>query len=312
MIFDRNIEKELNTQNFENKTRNVFNEHHRKQADSPHIFKRLSSLISTEYFGFPPDFFKDKIILDVGCGSNANASYSFLSLGAKHVYAVDIGEEWMDCAKEKLKEFEGKFTLKSENVLNLKLDDDLFDFVHCAGVLHHTKDPKKGFLELARVTKKGGMTFITIMANAKGIIYDCINHLRERYKRDEEFRFSIDNLTNEKIQSHLDWILNEKEKQEETTPEERKFFKGLFDADLVLTIKDRLQAPTYHNFNFTEKQIREWYREGGLINLKRISRYTKGFKNLRRFLAPMYEYFDKPLSRYLFGEGYIQMLGTKK
>lgn len=308
-----NIKEEISDEDFEKTTRKVFNEHHREQAGDDRIFKRLTSLISTDYFQVPPDFFKNKIVLDVGCGSNANASYAFLALGAKRVYAVDMGNKWQDCARKKLKEFgEDKFTLKNENVLNLSFEDGVFDFVHCAGVLHHTKDPKKGFLELARVTKKEGRTFITIMANADGIIYQWINLLRERYKMDEQFRQSVDNLTNEKIQESADWILEERKKQGEGSEEERTFFKGLFDNDLVLTIKDRLQAPTYHNFDFTEKQIREWFEEGGLENVQRITRYTKDFKNLRRFFAPMYYHYKHPMSILLFGEGYIQMIGIKK
>ena len=47
-------------------------------------------------------------------------------------------------------------------------------------------------------------------------------------------------------------------------------------------------------------------------NIKRLTRYTKGFKNLRKFLSPLYYHYDHPLSRYLLGEGYIQMIGIKK
>ena len=297
---------------FEKITRGVFDKHHREQAGDEQLFKRLASLISTDYFQVEPDYFRDKTILDMGCGSNANASHAFLALGAKRVYSADVGSEWLDCAGEKLKEYGDRSVLEPQNVLELTFDDNQFDFVHCAGVLHHTADPKRGFMELARVTKPGGKNFITIMGNAKGIIYMCINHLRDKYKEDEEFRSVIDDMTNEKLQGNVEWILGEKEKHEGCTEKEKNFFRGMFNNDFVLTIKDRLQAPTYHNFDFSEEQIRGWFEDGGFKDMERLTRYTKGFQNLRKYLAPMYYHYDTPLARFLFGDGYIQMIGVKK
>jgi len=293
-------------------TRKVFDEHHREQSKDGRLFKRLTSLISTEYFQVAEDFFKNKKVLDMGCGSNANASYAFLELKAKHVVSADLGSRWMDCAYEKLAEYKERSTLESQNVLSLTFKNDTFDFVHCAGVLHHTTDPERGFKELARVTKPGGMVFVTIMANGKGIIYEWVNLLRKKYKEDEEFKTLIDNLTIEKLNKNIDWLLAEKEQQEGCTDEERVFVKSLFNNDFILTIKDRLQAPTYHEFDFTEEQIKKWFEDAGFKDIKRITRYTKGFENMRKYLAPLYYHYQHPLARLLFGDGYVQMLGVKK
>jgi len=298
--------------NLEQETRKVFDSHHREQAEDNKLFNRLTSLISTEYFGVPKDYFKDKVILDMGCGSNANATYAFLELGAKFVVASDLGKEWMDCADKKLSKFKGRYSLDSQDVLNLSYSDGQFDFVHCAGVLHHTSNPEKGFQELARVTKSGGMTFITIMANGQGIIYEIINFLRTKYKYDEKFRYIIDNLSIDQLDKQIDWILNEKEKYEGCSEEEKKFVKSLFNNDFVLTIKDRLQAPTYNRFDFTEEEIQGWFIRGGFENIRRLTRYTKGFDNLRKYFAPLYYHYETPLARFLFGEGYVQMIGVKK
>jgi len=143
------------------------------------------------------------------------------------------------------------------------------------------------------------------------LIYEIVNYLRDKYKTDAEFKRTIDNLNIKTLQKNIKWLFDEKDKNEPSSPEERMFFENFFDNDLILTIKDRLQAPTYHGFNFSEKQIRGWYEEAGYSNIKRITRYTKGFRNLRRFLAPMYYHYDHPLSRFFFGEGYIQVVGVK-
>ncbi len=226
----------MENNNFEKSTRAVFHSHHSEQANSEKIFNRLTTLITPEYFGVDKDFFKDKLILDVACGSNANASYAFLSLGAKKVVSADMGTIWMDVAKNKLEQFGDRSEIRSENLMNLTFKDQTFDFVHCAGALHHTSDPRHGFNELARVTAKGGLTFMTIMGNAKGLLYQFINYLRDRYKLDSSFREMIDNLTIDEINGYVNWILNEKETHEGVNENEKMFLKSLFDDDLVLTI----------------------------------------------------------------------------
>lgn len=297
---------------FEIETSDVFYNVHMEQMKDKNVVDRFKSLISTEYFGVPKDYFKGKTVLDIGCGCHATASYMFLELGAKNVISADLGTKWMNQAKQRLSKFTEKSILKSENVLNLTFEDNTFDFVHCAGVLHHTTDPKKGFQELTRVTKSGGMTFVSIMANEKGIIYQCINYLRTRYNTDAEFKELVDNLDIHQIDNSIDCLLEEKEKFEGCTEEEKKFIKSLFNSDLLCTFKDRIQAPTYSNFDFSNEQIKTWFVEQGYTNIVRLTRYVKGFENVRKYLSPLYYHYDNPLSKLFFGEGYIQMIGVKK
>lgn len=300
-------------------TRRVFDAHHREQAADDEIFQRLISLVSPSYFGFDDDYFSDKVVLDAGCGSNANATFAFLAHGAAHVCAADLGSEWMDCARQQLARFAPRFELSAQDVLALTLPENRFDFVHCAGVLHHTADPEAGFRELARVTKPSGHLFVTIMANGDGVIYSCVNHLRRRYAEDAGFRSAVDGLTPRVVDDALDWLLAARREQGEADGEEsrlqvadeERFVRSLFDGDLVLTIKDRLQAPTYHEFDFTEAQVRSWFAACGFSDVRRLSRYPHGFRNLRRFLAPMYHEYDHPVARFWFGEGYLQMIGRK-
>jgi 2-polyprenyl-3-methyl-5-hydroxy-6-metoxy-1,4-benzoquinol methylase len=295
----------------ETRTRRVFDAHHREQVENSDTYRRLVSLVSPEYFQLPPDWFKGKQVLDAGCGSNANASRAFLELGAAHVHSVDLGSDWMDVAGAALAEFGDRSTLGSESVLELSLEDDTYDFVHCAGVLHHTADPRRGHGELVRVTKPGGYAFVSVMANGKGLLYQFFNLMRDRYKQDEEFRATIDNLSMDGVNASMDWLLTEKNKHEPLEPGAESVLRGLIDADLLLTIKDRVQAPTYHDFDFTEEQIAQWFTDAGCEQVERITRYTYGFSNLRRFLAPMYLHYDLPLARFWFGDGYVQMIGRK-
>lgn len=293
-------------------TRQIFDQHHRIQAASTELYERLVSLVSPGYFGVAEDYFLDKSVLDAGCGSNANASFGFLTMGARHVCSADLDDAWMDCARQRLAQFGDRSALQSQDVLNLTFGDGSFDFVHCAGVLHHTADPAGGFRELARVTRPGGATFITIMANGDGILYQWVNLLRRRYAEDELFRSLVSRVDGAMLTRFIEWLLDAKEQHEPTPEHERQVLLSLVDDDLALTIRDRLEAPTYGEFAFTEAEVRGWYEEAGYTDVRRITRYPEGFRNLRRFLAPMYEAYESPASRLLFGEGYVQMIGTKQ
>jgi ubiquinone/menaquinone biosynthesis C-methylase UbiE len=296
----------------ERETRGVFDAHHREQADDDHIFNRLTTLVSAEYFGLAARDFDGLQVLDVGCGSNANASCAFLELGAR-VHSVDLGDAWHDCARRRLGPFGGRSTLGSESVLNLSMPDNSYDLVHCAGVLHHTADPRRGFGELVRVTRPGGLCFVSVMGNGNGALYQWINLLRDRYASEPDFRAMIDRLSAETLHRAIDWLLEVRHAREPEacSPAEDDFLHSLVDADLVLTIKDRIQAPTYHRFELTEATVRAWCAEAGLIDVRRISRYLRGFTNLRRFLSPMYLHYDHPVARAIFGDGYVQLIGTK-
>ncbi|MFC0804776.1 class I SAM-dependent methyltransferase [Ensifer sp. P24N7] len=296
----------------ESNTRAVFDRYQRQQEKNEHIFSRLVSLIDEEYFGFNPGGFTGLQVLDAGCGSNANASYAFLEKGAAKVTSLELGEEWMDCAARRLSKFGPRSVLIDGSVLNLPFADAAFDFTHCAGVLPHTANPRKGFDELARVTRPGGHLFLTIMGTGNGVLYRCINHLRELYASDAEFRQAIDNLDGRTAKEAIDWLLAVKGQNESPLLEgEDGFIRSLFDDDLFVTVRDRFQAPTYHEFAFTERQIRTWYAENRFVDVRRVSRYTKGLENLRRFLAPMYLHYGHPLARFWFGDGCIQMIGVR-
>jgi SAM-dependent methyltransferase len=305
-------EVDVSSEQFERETRTVFDAHHREQAGDDRIFTRLTTLVTAEYFGMTPEDFEGLRVLDVGCGSNANASYGFLELGAR-VHSVDLGDAWHDCAARRLERFGDRSTLGSETVLGLSFPDGAFDFVHCAGVLHHTADPRGGFAELVRVTKPGGRCFMSIMGNGNGALYQFINLLRDRYAAEPEFRTAIDSMTAEGLHHTIDWLLGVRREHEPEacSAEEDRFAHSLVDADLVLTIKDRIQAPTYHRFDFPEATLRKWCAEEGLVDVRRLTRYLNGFENLRRFLSPMYLHYDHAVSRALFGDGYVQLIGAR-
>src|SRR5262245_37775345 len=128
----------------ERDTRTLYHGIHQQQLEDPAIFNRLVNLLSTEYLEVAPDFFHGKRCLDAGCGSNANAAFQMLRLGAAFVCAFDLDDTIFETVPRVLAPFQGRFELKASNVLAIDYPDQAFDFTHCAGVLMATPDIYRG------------------------------------------------------------------------------------------------------------------------------------------------------------------------
>lgn len=295
---------------FERKTRKVFHKIHLQQSDNRRIFKRLSCLLNTDYLQLDKNYFNNKICLDAGCGSSGHAIYAMLKMGAKRVYGFDLNKTIFEKAPMNLSKFKGKYDLNTGNVLKMKFCDDFFDFVHCSGVLHHTINPYKGIKELYRVTKKGGLAYILINGRG-GLIREITNFLRKKYKYDKKFRAMIDNLDQKEFKKFFNWLSKTMGKHSDFLGRKLFLHKGmlnLFDIDLILTIKDRITAPNY--LEFDEVQLRAFLSKIGFKNIKRLNRYPR-FTSIRRFFAPFYYEYDNEFSRFLYGDGIIQLIARK-
>ena len=303
----------MNQEEFERKTRAVFDPIHKSQGEDSYIFSRLPGLLSTDYLKVDKDWFVGKICLDAGCGSNANTTYAMLHMGARKVYALDLdsgtGNTILESVPKHLEEFEGRYRLDLGNVLSMQYADDFFDFTHCSGVLHHTLDVYQGLKELARVTKKGGTLYVMINGQG-GVVREITNLLRERYLADAQFQSFIDNLDRERLVTIFQWIVSEMgahgDEMADKVPD--SLLRGLFDRDLVLTIKDRIQSPVYHEH--TEEELVNWLTDHGFTGVERLTRYPR-YKNIRRFLSPLYNRYDHEIARLLYGSGLIQLKAIK-
>lgn len=293
----------------EKRTREVFHEIHVAQGDDPYIFHRVASLLSTSYLKVDDDFLFDKVCLDAGCGSNAHTTYSLVRMGAKKVYAFDLDETVLESAPKYLHGFEGKYELSVGNILNMDFKDEFFDFTYCGGVLHHTLDVFEGLKELARVTKVGGMLYLEVYGKG-GLAREITDFLRQKYVHDQEFKSLVDNVNAEDFVEVFHWIFSVMDDHGDalgkTIPV--SLLEELFDKDLVLTIKDRITAPVYQQIS--EGELVGWLRDNRFSNIERLTRYPT-YKNIRRFLSPFYERHEHKFSKFLYGDGNIQLKAIK-
>ena len=130
---------------------------------------------------FDIKFFKDKNILDMGCGSG-RFTIALASFGAKSVIGVDLGVEGIKIGRanakiNKLKNV--KFI--NASVLDLPFEDNTFDFVFCKGVLHHTGNLKKGLSEYYRVMKQKGSGFLYLYGSG-GVFWNSRRKMRDIMK----------------------------------------------------------------------------------------------------------------------------------
>gem|GEM_PF-1070010 len=309
-LFNRQRGNDIRRGSLEKRTRKLFHELHVVQGDDPRIYQRLRKLLSPAYLNVARNYFCGKVCLDAGCGSNANATYSMLAHGARKVFAFDLDETILKSAPKYLRLFKGRYELSTGTVLDLHYRDDFFDFVHCAGVLHHARDVYQGLAELARVTKPGGLLVFSVYGKG-GVAREITSLLRDKYDKDKEFQYVIDNLTERQLQDGVTWILDEMAGQGDSWGKKipRGLIRRLFDKDLVLTIKDRIKAPIYHEDS--EEELVAALKGHGFRKIERLTRYPR-YQNLRRFLSPLYYRYDHPLARLFYGSGFVQLKAVKE
>jgi SAM-dependent methyltransferase len=98
-----------------------------------------------------PDWFADKLILDVGTGSGRH-SYWASRLGAR-VAAVDLGAS-IDVARANLPR--AVLTVEAD-AEDLPFSEGTFDLVMLIGVLHHLPDPQRALSSVSRYARPGGL-----------------------------------------------------------------------------------------------------------------------------------------------------------
>ena len=108
------------------------------------------------------DFFKDKFVLDAGCG-NGSYSYYSASYGAE-VIAIDFSDA-VSVAKENTKNL--NVQVVRADITHPPFKEGTFDYIFSIGVLHHLPEPETGFQQLVLLLKPGALISIWVYGRAK-------------------------------------------------------------------------------------------------------------------------------------------------
>lgn len=128
-----------------------------------------------------PDFFRDKVVLDAGCG-NARHAYQAARYGSREVVAMDLSDA-VETAYANVGKMPNAHVVQGDICHPPFTRGEAggpFDFIYSIGVLHHLADPEAGFQSLVRFVRPGGAIFAWVYGRENnGVVHGFINPLRE-------------------------------------------------------------------------------------------------------------------------------------
>jgi len=107
------------------------------------------------------EMFKDKIVLDIGCGAAGKTMY-YASLGAKKVIGMDIVEHYKDDAQKIANDlgFADRFEFICCDAAKTTLPDESVDTIIMNDAMEHVDKPEAVLLECSRILKNGGRLYV--------------------------------------------------------------------------------------------------------------------------------------------------------
>jgi SAM-dependent methyltransferase len=130
-----------------------------------------------------PEFFRDKAVLDAGCGIGRHTYYA-AGYGARDVVAMDLSAA-VETAYANTGSMTNVHVVQGDiNRPPFKRSDagGPFDFVYSIGVLHHMPDPEAGFRSLVTLLRPGGAIFAWVYGRENnGVVHGFINPLRKTF-----------------------------------------------------------------------------------------------------------------------------------
>jgi len=121
--------------------------------------------------GMASDEYRNKKILDCGCGTGEYTCW--YAAHDNEVTAIDLSLGSLECAQAYARSYnlDDRIHFKQKSVLELDYPDDSFDIVYSYGVLHHTPDPWRGFENMVRVCKSGGVVIVSVYSRYSRFIH---------------------------------------------------------------------------------------------------------------------------------------------
>lgn len=215
-----------------------------------------------------PEFFKDKIVLEGGCGKGRHAQLS-AQWGARDHIGVDLSAA-VETAYAATRHLENAHIVQAD-IYHLPLKR-VFDYAFSVGVLHHLPDPHGGFRSLASKVKDGGHISAWVYgAENNGWITRFVNPLRERItsRINRRALLHLSKLPTAALYAATKLIYGPLNRSHSgSTIARRLFYNDYLNAisnfgwrEQHLIVFDHLVAPTA--FYISREEFEEWWKELG-------------------------------------------------
>ena len=308
----------LDKQKINYRTRDIYHKQHTRILNDDVTRQRIMNIkVNEEFFKLENGYFKNKKVLDVGCGSLVRNSIAYTLLGSDDVTALELGNDWFETARENIKINNvnpDSIKFVSASVDELPFKDNTFDFVSCDSVITHLANQEqviKTIQEACRVTKKGGNLFISFMSGGGLIETKLSDASKEHYRENDKFKDFIDNLQPKDLHDGVDFILEAMVKHKEAGIFEKsiiKSFKKLLDEDFCIGLQNTVQSDTRDTQSL--EFVNNILEQNGFSKIVRLKRYISR-NNIRKFVAPLHYYSENRFSQLLYGDGWIDGISKK-
>jgi SAM-dependent methyltransferase len=222
------------------------------------------------------DDFRDRLVLDAGCGLCGFAEFA-RRWGARQVVGADLSDA-VDAARERVGD---RVDVVQADLHRLPFAPGSFDIAYSIGVLHHLPDPERGFHALSSMVRPGGLVFAWVYGRENnGWIVRLVDPLRKHL-----FRRFPRAVVKWGVSLPLAMLLWPAVKASRVFPRMPygDYLRWLAERDFEFlhgVVFDHLVAPTSHYIR--REEFESWFEKAGLEDVRISWRNRNSWRGVGR------------------------------
>jgi len=186
----------------------------------------------------------NKSVIEFGAGTCQLSNYIAIATN-NNIYAFDSSYKSLEIGKNFAKNNDiENISFVRGDIFDEIFDNEVFDFLICNGVLHHTKNPYEGFLNIIKSLKKDGYIIVGL--------YNKIGRVRTKIRK------YIYKILGKKMVLILDPVLRKTDKQSHDK--------------INAWIKDQYMHPVESTHTFDE--ILNWFKKNDIEFINSIPQFS--------------------------------------